>query len=97
VFFTNSGSEAADTSLKMARPTTAPRRGRAATRLIGRERGYHGVGFGGISVGGIGANRKHLRPGSTAWTTCPTRTTRGQRLHARHARERPELADALEA
>src|SRR5215204_375667 len=58
VFFTNSGSEAVDTALKIALAYHNIRGEGARTRLIGRERGYHGVGFGGISVGGIVANRK---------------------------------------
>jgi beta-alanine--pyruvate transaminase len=58
VFFTGSGSEAADTSLKMARAYWRAKGMASKTRLIGREKGYHGVNFGGISVGGIGANRK---------------------------------------
>ncbi|MFZ4533122.1 MAG: aminotransferase class III-fold pyridoxal phosphate-dependent enzyme, partial [Alsobacter sp.] len=58
VFFTNSGSEAVDTALKMAIAYWNARGQGQKTRLIGRERGYHGVGFGGISVGGIVNNRK---------------------------------------
>jgi len=58
VFFCNSGSEAVDTALKIALAYHHVRGEGARTRLIGRERGYHGVGFGGISVGGIVANRK---------------------------------------
>jgi len=58
VFFTGSGSEAADTSLKMARAYWRAKGKATKTRLIGREKGYHGVNFGGISVGGIGGNRK---------------------------------------
>ena len=58
VFYTNSGSEAVDTALKMALAYHRVRGDAARTRLIGRERGYHGVGFGGISVGGIPGNRK---------------------------------------
>ncbi|MFN7724459.1 MAG: aspartate aminotransferase family protein [Rubrivivax sp.] len=58
VFFTNSGSEAVDTALKMALAYHRVRGEASRTRLIGRERGYHGVNFGGISVGGMGANRK---------------------------------------
>jgi beta-alanine--pyruvate transaminase len=58
VFFTGSGSEAADTSLKMARAYWRAKGQASKTRLIGREKGYHGVNFGGISVGGIGGNRK---------------------------------------
>ena len=58
VFFTNSGSEAVETALKMAIGYHRARGDGARTRLIGRERGYHGVNFGGISVGGIVGNRK---------------------------------------
>lgn len=58
VFFTNSGSESVDTALKMAIAYHRARGEGTRTRLIGRERGYHGVGFGGISVGGISGNRK---------------------------------------
>ena len=58
VFFTDSGSECADTSLKMARAYWRLKGQASKTRLIGRTKGYHGVNFGGISVGGIGPNRK---------------------------------------
>ena len=58
VFFCNSGSEAVDTALKIALAFHNVRGEGSRTRLIGRERGYHGVGFGGISVGGIVNNRK---------------------------------------
>jgi beta-alanine--pyruvate transaminase len=58
VFFTNSGSEAVDTALKMALAYHRVRGEATRTRLIGRERGYHGVNFGGISVGGMVGNRK---------------------------------------
>jgi beta-alanine--pyruvate transaminase len=58
VFFTNSGSESVETALKMAIAYHRVRGDGARTRLIGRERGYHGVNFGGISVGGMVANRK---------------------------------------
>lgn len=57
-FFANSGSEAADTALKIAIAYHRMNGEASRTRLIGRERGYHGVGFGGISVGGIAPNRK---------------------------------------
>ena len=57
-FFTNSGSESVETALKMAIAYHRVKGEGARTRLIGRERGYHGVNFGGISVGGIVANRK---------------------------------------
>ena len=58
VFFTNSGSESVDTALKIALAWHRVRGQGTRTRLIGRERGYHGVGFGGISVGGMVNNRK---------------------------------------
>jgi len=60
VFFTNSGSESADTALKIALAYHKARGEGTRVRLIGRERGYHGVGFGGMSVGGIGPNRKQF-------------------------------------
>jgi beta-alanine--pyruvate transaminase len=60
VFFTNSGSESVETALKIAIAYHRVRGEGARTRLIGRERGYHGVNFGGISVGGIVTNRKHF-------------------------------------
>ncbi|MFO7483514.1 aspartate aminotransferase family protein [Oceanibaculum nanhaiense] len=58
VFFTGGGSESVDTALKIAIAYHRVRGEGTRTRLIGRERGYHGVGFGGISVGGIVSNRK---------------------------------------
>lgn len=57
VFFTGSGSEAADTSLKIARAYWRKKGKPTKTKLIGRTKGYHGVNFGGFSLGGIGANR----------------------------------------
>jgi beta-alanine--pyruvate transaminase len=62
VFFCNSGSEAVDTALKIAVAYHRMRGEASRTRLIGRERGYHGVGIGGISVGGIAPNRKMFAP-----------------------------------
>jgi beta-alanine--pyruvate transaminase len=67
VFFTNSGSESVDTALKIALAYHRVRGEGQRTRLIGREKGYHGVGFGGISVGGLANNRKFfgsLLPGT---------------------------------
>jgi beta-alanine--pyruvate transaminase len=67
IFFTNSGSESVDTALKIALAYHRARGEPQRYRFIGRERGYHGVGFGGISVGGIANNRKtfgaNLMPG----------------------------------
>jgi beta-alanine--pyruvate transaminase len=60
VFFTNSGSESVDTALKIAIAYHRARGDASRQRLIGREKGYHGVGFGGISVGGMVNNRKHF-------------------------------------
>jgi beta-alanine--pyruvate transaminase len=97
VFYTNSGSEAVETALKMALAYHRARGEGQRTRLIGRERAYHGVNFGGISVGGIVSNRKmfgallagvdHLRhthdPARNAWSV-------GQPAYG------AELADDLE-
>ncbi|MEH6591947.1 MAG: aspartate aminotransferase family protein, partial [Halioglobus sp.] len=66
VFYTNSGSESADTSLKMARAYWRLKGQPSKTKLIGRSKGYHGVNFGGISVGGIAANRKLFGQGIDA-------------------------------
>jgi len=61
-FFTNSGSEAADTSLKLARAYFKARGNPEKVRLVGRDKGYHGVNYGGLSVGGIPAARKVYGP-----------------------------------
>lgn len=66
IFFTGSGSESADTSLKIARAYWRAKGQASKTLLIGREKGYHGVNFGGISVGGIVANRKVFGQGVQA-------------------------------
>lgn len=60
VFFTNSGSESVDTALKIALAYQRARGKGHKTRLIGRERGYHGVNFGGVSVGGLPRNRMYF-------------------------------------
>ena len=98
VFFTNSGSEAADTALKIALAYHKARGDGARTRLVGRERAYHGVNFGGMSVGGIVHNRRAfsatLLPGvdHLPHTHDPDHTafTKGQPRQGAH------LADALE-
>jgi beta-alanine--pyruvate transaminase len=97
VFFSNSGSEAVDTALKVALAYHRVRGEGQRTRLIGRERGYHGVGFGGLSVGGIGNNRKHFGPLLPGADHLPhthdlarNAFSRGQPAHG------VELADALE-
>ncbi len=98
VFFTGSGSESADTSLKMARAYWRAKGQGTKTRLIGREKGYHGVNFGGISVGGIVGNRKtfgqgieadHLPHTQLALTNKADAFTRGAPTHG------AELADDL--
>ncbi|MDT9599151.1 omega-aminotransferase AptA [Sphingosinicella rhizophila] len=65
IFFTNSGSESADTALKMALAYHRANGESGRTRLIGRERGYHGTNMGGTSVGGIGGNRRSF--GAQVW------------------------------
>lgn len=59
-FFTNSGSESVDTALKIALAYHKARGEAGRTKFIGRDKGYHGVGFGGISVGGLGNNKKQF-------------------------------------
>ena len=97
VFFANSGSEAVDTALKIALAYQRARGKAGKTRLIGRERGYHGTGFGGISVGGIVKNRMYFGTLLTGvdhlpHTHDPARNafSRGQPEHG------AELADHLE-
>ncbi len=97
IFFTNSGSEAADTALKIALAYQRNRGQGTKTRLIGRERAYHGVGFGGISVGGMVKNRMFFGGGLSGvdhlpHTHDPKRNafSKGQPEHG------AELADTLE-
>ena len=98
VFFTNSGSEAVDTALKMALTYHRAKGEAQRTKFIGRERGYHGVGFGGISVGGIGNNRKHFSANIIPGVDHLPHTLSIE--HAAFSRGQPEwgahLADALE-
>ena len=95
-FFVNSGSEAVETALKIAIAYHRARGDAARTRLIGRERGYHGVNFGGISVGGIVNNRRHFGAMLSGVDHLPhthipeNQWTRGQPEHGAH------LADDLE-
>jgi beta-alanine--pyruvate transaminase len=98
VFFVNSGSEAVDTAMKIAVGYHRLRGEAQRTRFIGRERGYHGVGLGGISIGGMGANRKLFGPLMVAgvdhlphtWNPEHMAYSRGQPLWGAH------LADELE-
>ena len=96
-FFTNSGSESVDTALKIALAYQRAIGQGTRTRLIGRERGYHGVGFGGISVGGMVKNRMYFGSLLTGVDHLPhtldlerNRFSRGQPEHG------AELADVLE-
>ena len=96
IFFTNSGSESVDTALKIALAYHQTRGEGRRTRLIGREKGYHGVGFGGISVGGL-VNNRRMFPLLPAIDHLPhthqphlNAFTRGQPEHG------AELADELE-
>jgi beta-alanine--pyruvate transaminase len=98
VFFGNSGSEAVDTALKIALAYHHARGEPERTRFVGRERGYHGVGFGGLAVGGIAANRRQFGAGLVGCDHLPhthdlarNAFSRGQPAHG------AELADALEA
>lgn len=97
VFFANSGSEAVDSAMKIALAYHRARGEGQRIRFIGRERGYHGVGFGGISVGGMVANRKTFGPGLPAvdhlrHTHDPARNAFSKGLPEHGA----ELADDLE-
>jgi beta-alanine--pyruvate transaminase len=94
VFFTGSGSEAADTSLKMARAYWRAKGQASKTRLIGREKGYHGVNYGGISVGGIAANRKMFGSGLEADHLPHTQPPAGS-FHKGMPPTGKELADRL--
>src|SRR5271154_448589 len=97
VFFCNSGSEAVDTALKIALACHNVRGEAGRTRLIGRERGYHGVGFGGISVGGIVTNRKFFGTLLTGVDHLPATYNREQQAFTRGEPEwGAHLADELE-
>jgi beta-alanine--pyruvate transaminase len=94
VFFTGSGSESADTALKMARAYWRTKGQGTKTRLIGREKGYHGVNFGGISVGGIGGNRKLFGQGIEA-DHLPHTQLPGNQFSRGMPTQGAELADEL--
>ena len=103
IFFSNSGSEAVDTALKIAVAYHRSRGEGQRTRLIGRERGYHGVGFGGITVGGIMANRKAFSgvmiPGADhlphTWNLKEMAYSKGQPAWGGHLAEELERIVAL--
>jgi beta-alanine--pyruvate transaminase len=97
VFFVNSGSEAVDTALKIALAYHNIRGQGSRTRLIGRTRGYHGVGFGGISVGGIASNRKFFGTLLTGVDHLPHTYNRAEQAFTRGEPEwGAHLADELE-
>ena len=95
MFFTNSGSEAVDTALKIARAYHQARGDCRRTKFIGRAKGYHGMGFGGLSVSGIGRQKRDFGPllGDVAHLPLPydagSRFSRGQPEQGAH------YADAL--
>ncbi|WP_221931581.1 aspartate aminotransferase family protein [Palleronia caenipelagi] len=101
IFFTNSGSESVETALKIALAYHQARGEGRRTRLIGRERGYHGVNFGGISVGGIVNNRRHFGALLTGVDHLPhthlpeNRMSRSQPEHGAHLAEDLERLIAL--
>jgi beta-alanine--pyruvate transaminase len=97
VFFCNSGSEAADTALKIALAFHQISGQGGRSRLIGRERGYHGVGFGGTAVGGMGNNRKMFGSLLTGVDHLPTTYDREKQAFSRGEPEYgAHFADALE-
>jgi beta-alanine--pyruvate transaminase len=97
VFFANSGSEAVDTALKIALAYHRARGDAGRVRLIGRERGYHGVGFGGIAVGGMVANRRQFGALFAGVDHLPhTYDPKRQAYSRGQPEEGAELADALE-
>ncbi|CAN0655907.1 aspartate aminotransferase family protein [Nitratireductor aquimarinus] len=97
VFFTNSGSESVDTALKIALAYHRVKGDGSRFRLIGRERGYHGVNFGGISVGGIVSNRKMFGTLLTGVDHMPHTHLPGENAFTRGEPEHGgDLADELE-
>jgi beta-alanine--pyruvate transaminase len=97
VFFCNSGSEATDTALKIALAYWNVQGQGQRTRLIGRERGYHGVGFGGISVGGMVNNRKFFGGLLTGVDHLPSTYNRAEQAFSKGEPEwGAHLADELE-
>lgn len=96
VFFTNSGSESVDTALKIALAWHRARGEGGRTRLIGRERGYHGVGFGGISVGGLGNNRRAFGTLLTGVDHLRDTAQAGNRMVRGMPAQGADLADDLE-
>ena len=97
VFFTNSGSESVETALKIALAYQRARGKGHKTRLIGRERGYHGVNFGGISVGGLPKNRMYFNNQLAQVDHLPhTHDLARNAFSSGQPEHGAELADALE-
>ncbi len=97
VFFVNSGSEAVDTAMKIALAYHQANGQGGRQRFVGRVRGYHGVGFGGIAVGGMAANRKAFGIGTPAADHLPTTYNRAEQAYARgEPAWGAHLADELE-
>jgi len=97
IFFTNSGSESADTALKIALAYQQARGKPGKYRLIGREKGYHGTNFGGISVGGIVRNRRTYGPMVSGVDHLPHTLDIARSAFSRgQPAQGAELADALE-
>ncbi|WP_426956999.1 aminotransferase class III-fold pyridoxal phosphate-dependent enzyme [Muricoccus radiodurans] len=95
-FFVNSGSEAVDTALKIARAYHAARGDSRRVRLIGRARAYHGVGFGGLSVAGIARHKKDFGPLLPEVSHLPTTYDRARQAFSRgQPAEGADLAEAL--
>ncbi len=99
VFFVNSGSEACDAALKIARAYFAKKGEESRVRLIGREKGYHGSTFAGISVGGLPNNRKNFGPliGATEDHLPLPYDARTMRFTRREPQTGAEFADALDS
>jgi beta-alanine--pyruvate transaminase len=95
VFFTNSGSEAVDTALKIARAYHQARGDSRRTKLIGRAKGYHGMGFGGLSVSGIGRQKRDFGPLLGDVAHLPLPYDAGLRFSAGQPEQGVHYADAL--
>ncbi|WP_339101709.1 aminotransferase class III-fold pyridoxal phosphate-dependent enzyme [Pseudomonas sp. G166] len=95
VFFTNSGSEAVDTALKIARAYHQARGDSRRTKFIGRAKGYHGMGFGGLSVSGIGRQKRDFGPLLGEVSHLPLPYDAGMRFSAGQPKQGEHYADAL--
>ncbi|PRA34052.1 aminotransferase class III-fold pyridoxal phosphate-dependent enzyme [Pseudomonas poae] len=95
VFFTNSGSEAVDTALKIARAYHQARGDCRRTKFIGRAKGYHGMGFGGLSVSGIGRQKRDFGPLLGDVAHLPLPYDAGSRFSVGQPEQGAHYADAL--